>query len=139
MSFSAGASAHHVDMSESAASRLDHYVVIGEKTDCLPDDAGRFRRFVSLDNHHFLLFTKSDRIFAIEAAPEARCRGLVNAKGLYIAVEDERAICKGDTIFGESGSFGSFSGSGGYQGGSSRSHQCEILSFQELAVPFKRR
>lgn len=133
------AAAHHIDMSDRAASRLDHYVVIGDKTDCLPDDAGRFRRFTSLDNHHFLLFTKSDRIFAIEAAPDVGCRGLVNAKGLYISVERDDAICKGDVVFGESGSLGSYSGSDGYQGSSSRLHQCKILNFQEVALPAPRK
>lgn len=115
------AQAHHVKMSNRAASRLDQYTSVGEKLLCLPDDVGGVRMIDSIDSHHFLIFTTSRRIFLSDAKPGVRCRGVVNVQSLHFIVKKRGEVCKDAKI-------------GGYsrQGGA---RYCKLIDFQEVTPP----
>lgn len=127
--------AEHVQMSEGDSSRLAQYEPVGLRLACLDRGGRAVKKFYPIDNHHIFFFMSDGRIFIGETLETPRCRGLKNAKGHYLGLKNAEAICAGDTIFGESGSAGSFSGDK-YVGGTSRSHRCEFTAFQEVRVRF---
>jgi hypothetical protein len=118
--FPAPAYPHHLKMSTSAASRLDHYDRKGEWLKCVPNDSGRLKKKVLFDNHHVAFFMASGRIFLGETADSERCSGLDNGRNLELGQNDDNKICRGDLIIS-------------YMAGLPR--YCVFLWFQELAIP----